>query len=99
MLETIITFALGGGLSALITLFTLGATRKKAAEEAEAAELANTEHILRMQAEHIVEPLKKEANALRKEIRQLRKAIDAIRDCPHADACPVRERMQGGAEV
>ena len=98
MIETILTFIAGGGVSEFITLFTIGATRKKADEEAEAAEIANAEHIIRMQAEHIVEPLKKEVNALRKEVRKLQRAIDAIRECPHADHCPVRERMQDSGE-
>ncbi len=91
MFSVILNFILGGGL---IALLTIRAQRKKAIEEAETIELSNADKIVRLQTEYLVEPLKKEINALRRDVRRLQKAIDAIRDCPHASDCPVRDSLQ-----
>lgn len=90
-LSVIINFMLGGGL---IAVLTLRSARKRAAEEAETIELSNADAIVKMQTTYIVEPLKKEINALRREVKRLQRAIEAIRDCPHAAHCPVHDSLQ-----
>ena len=83
---------LGGTL--IVTLVTLRAKRKKANEEAKAAELENNKSLMDSFNEYIVEPIKKEVNALRKDVRRLNRAIEKINDCPHAATCPVRTELQ-----
>lgn len=83
---------LGGTL--IVTLVTLRAKRKKANEEARAAELGNSKSLMDSFIEYIVEPIKKEVNALRKDVRKLNRAIEKINDCPHAATCPVRAELQ-----
>ena len=83
---------LGGTL--IVTLVTLRAKRKKANEEAKAAELENNKSLMDSFNEYIVEPIKKEVNALRKDVRRLNRAIEKINDCPHAATCPVRNELQ-----
>ena len=83
---------LGGTL--IVTLVTLRAKRKKANEEAKAAELENNKSLMDSFNEYIVEPIKKEVNALRKDVRRLNRAIEKINDCPHAATCPVRRELQ-----
>ena len=42
----------------------------------------------------IAEPLQREVGELRQEVTELRHAIELVSDCPHRDACPVREQLQ-----
>lgn len=89
---------IGGGL---VTLITLRPTRKKANSEAKdseakakGTELENDEKAAQIVMSYIVEPLKKEINALRKDVRNLQKAIDKVSDCPYSDTCPVKHELQ-----
>ena len=42
----------------------------------------------------IAEPLQREVGELRQEVKELKHAIELVSDCPHRDACPVREQLQ-----
>ncbi len=68
--------------------------RRKSKAETEAIEADSVKKLLETNEEFIVEPIKREINALRKEVRKLQKSIERIRDCPHADGCPVRHELQ-----
>lgn len=92
MIHLAVDALLGGTL--VVTLVTLRAKRKKAHEEAKAVELDNSKKLLDSFNEYIVEPIKKEVNALRKDVRRLNRAIEKINDCPHAATCPVRRELQ-----
>lgn len=55
-------------------------------------ELANVKEAMSILMEQVVEPLKKEINAIRKELARLRRAVEKANRCPFADhtnACPV----------
>ena len=78
----------------IVTLVTLGATKKKASEEARSIEIDNNKNLMDSFNDYIVEPLKKEVNGLRKDVRRLNRAIEKINDCPHAADCPVRHELQ-----
>lgn len=92
MIHLAVDAILGGTL--VVTLVTLRAKRKRATEEAKAVELDNNKKLLDSFNEYIVEPIKKEVNALRKDVRKLNRAIEKINDCPHAVDCPVRRELQ-----
>lgn len=92
MIHLAVDAILGGTL--IVTLVTLRAKRKRANEEAKAVELDNNKKLLDSFNEYIVEPIKKEVNALRKDVRRLNRAIEKINDCPHAATCPVRSELQ-----
>ena len=81
----------GGGLVAVVTL---RAAKRKADAEAQGASLANDEKASQIMMEYIVEPLKKEINALRQDVRKLQRAVDKVSVCPHAADCPVRNELQ-----
>lgn len=81
----------GGGLMLLINFRSV---RKKAKEDAKEKELENEKKAAEIVMDFIVEPLKKEINALRKDVRRLQKAIDEINHCPHLSNCPVRHSLQ-----
>lgn len=100
----ILNLILGGGLlTAVIGLFTLKATVRKANAEAEKAKaeaetvrIDNADHATRLLVENIVKPLKDELNATRKDLQatkremaRLRKSIDSANSCKHRDECPV----------
>lgn len=46
----------------------------------------------------IAEPLQREVEELRQEVKELKHAIELVSDCPHRDACPVRDSLQRTAE-
>ena len=92
MIHLAVDALLGGTL--IVTLVTLRAKRKRANEEAKSVELDNNKKLLDSFNEYIVEPIKKEVNALRKDVRRLNRAIEKINDCPHAATCPVRNELQ-----
>ena len=92
IIRLIVESLLGGTL--IVTLVTLRAKRKRANEEAKSVELDNNKKLLDSFNEYIVEPIKKEVNALRKDVRRLNRAIEKINDCPHAATCPVRNELQ-----
>ena len=46
----------------------------------------------------IAEPLQREVGELRQEVKELKHAIELVSDCPHRDACPVRDSLQRTAE-
>ena len=53
-------------------------------------ELENVKNGMSILMEQVVEPLKKEINAIRKELARLRRAVEKANRCPfadHADAC------------
>jgi hypothetical protein len=55
-------------------------------------ELENVKNGMSILMEQVVEPLKKEINAIRKELARLRRAVEKANRCPfadHADACAV----------
>ena len=92
-----ILFVSGG----LITVVTLKSAIKKSQSEAdmteaqaEGSKMTNDEKASQILMQYIVEPLKKEINALRRDIRALQRAIGKISECPHADDCPVRHELQ-----
>ncbi len=78
----------------ITTVATLRSTRKRAAAEAKQAEAAYMQAILENNKNYVVEPLKKEINALRKALERLTRAINRITDCPHSHDCPVRSELQ-----
>lgn len=92
IIRLIIEAVLGGTL--IVTLVTLRATRKKADEEAKAMEIDNNRKLMDNFENYIVEPLKKEVNALRKDVRRLNRAVEKIPACPHAAQCPVSRELQ-----
>lgn len=96
IITTVASFVLGGGL---MTMITIRATRKKANAEAKGSEIENEKYMSQTLMEYIVEPLKKELNALRKDVRKLQKAIDKISECPHSDNCPVRYQLRSDQEA
>lgn len=57
-------------------------------------ELENVKNGMAILMEQVVEPLKKEINAVRKELARLRRAVEKVNNCPHAAACPVRDELQ-----
>ena len=74
ILRLILEAVMSGTL--IVTLVTLRSTRKKASEEARAIEIDNSQKLLSNFQQFIVEPLKKEVNALRKDVRRLNRAVD-----------------------
>lgn len=65
-------------------------------------ELANVKEAMSILMEQIVEPLKKEINAIRKELARLRRAVEKANRCPfadHADACPVLYELRRAEDV
>lgn len=96
IIRLIIEALMGGTL--IVTLVTLRSTRKKAAEEARTIEIDNNQKLLSNFQSFIVEPLKKEVNALRKDVRRLNRAVDKIPACPHAAQCPVSRQLQNDTD-
>ena len=65
-------------------------------------ELANVKEAMSILMEQVVEPLKKEINAIRKELARLRRAVEKASRCPfadHADACPVLYELRRAEDV
>ena len=65
-------------------------------------ELANVKEAMSILMEQVVEPLKKEINAIRKELSLLRRAVEKANRCPfanHADACPVLHELRRVEDV
>ena len=92
IISIVLNAVLGGSL--IVTIATLRATRKKANAEADAQQISNASALMQEYQTNIVEPLKKEVNALRTNIRSLTKAINRINDCAHVADCPVRNELQ-----
>lgn len=92
IISFILNFILGG--TCIVTLTTLKATRSKAIADAKGAEIDNSEKLLKISNEYIVEPLTKKINGLERTIKKLEQALKKIADCPHADNCPVRNELQ-----
>ena len=61
-------------------------------------ELENVKKAMAILMEEVVEPLKKEINAIRREMARLRKAVEKVSVCPHSADCPVRRELQGSEE-
>lgn len=61
-------------------------------------ELENVKKAMSILMEEVVEPLKKEINAIRREMARLRKAVEKVSVCPHSADCPVRRELQGSEE-
>lgn len=64
-------------------------------------ELENVKTGMSILMEQVVEPLKKEINAVRKELARLRRALEKANRCPfakHADACPVLVELRRAEE-
>lgn len=96
ILRLILEAVMSGTL--IVTLVTLRSTRKKASEEARAIEIDNSQKLLSNFQQFIVEPLKKEVNALRKDVCRLNRAVEKIPACPHAAQCPVSRELQTDAD-
>ena len=97
LLHLAIDALLGGGL--LVTLFTLRSTRRKAKADANKMDIDNDRLLMDSFNSYIVEPLKKEVNALRRDVRRFSRAIERIASCAYADDCPVRrELLQANAD-
>lgn len=65
-------------------------------------ELANVKEAMSILMEQVVEPLKKEINAIRKELARLRRAVEKANRCPfadHTDACPVLGELRRAEDV
>ena len=65
-------------------------------------ELANVKEAMSILMEQVVEPLKKEINAIRKELARLRRAVEKANRCPFADhtnACPVLGEVRRAEDV
>ena len=65
-------------------------------------ELENVKNGMSILMEQVVEPLKKEINAIRKELARLRRAVEKANRCPfadHADACPVLYELRRAEDV
>ena len=61
-------------------------------------ELENVKNGMSILMEQVVEPLKKEINAIRKELARLRRAVEKVNNCPYVAACPVRIELQRAEE-
>jgi hypothetical protein len=61
-------------------------------------ELENVKNGMSILMEQVVEPLKKEINAIRKELARLRRAVEKVNNCHHVAACPVRIELQRAEE-
>ena len=96
IVRMIIDSLLGGTL--IVTLVTLRSTRRKAREDVRAAAIENDKALMNSFNEFIVEPLKREVNALRKDVRRFTRAVEKINDCPHAADCPVRNELQNSKD-
>lgn len=92
IVSIILNLLLGGGF--IVTIVTLKSQRRKANAEARNKELENEEKSAEILLTHIVEPLKKEINALRKEIRKLSNAVSKTKNCKFVDDCPVVGELQ-----
>lgn len=81
-----------------VTIVTLRSKIKQSSEEAKSAELDNDEKAAQIVMGYIVEPLKREINALRRDVRKLNRAIDKIAECPHSVDCPVKKQLKIDAD-
>lgn len=61
-------------------------------------ELENVKKAMAILMEEVVEPLKKEINAIRREMARLRKAVEKVNTCPHSAACPVLHELRKSEE-
>lgn len=57
-------------------------------------ELDNVKKAMAILMEEVVEPLKKEINAIRQELSRLRKAVEKISGCPYSAHCPVSYELR-----
>ncbi|MBR3565336.1 MAG: hypothetical protein IKN91_03275 [Paludibacteraceae bacterium] len=96
IIRLIFEFVLSGTL--IVTLVTLRSTRQKAQQDARKSTLDNDKALMNGFQEFIVEPLKKEVNALRKDVRRLNRAIDKANTCDYTAACPVRLELQNAKD-
>lgn len=83
-------------------LDSLRAQVEAAKTETRGDELENLKKAMSILMEQVVEPLKKEINAIRKELARLRRAIEKANRCPfvgHADTCPVLGELRRAEEV
>lgn len=90
----IIDALLGGGL--LVTLVTLGSTRKKAQADARQANAAATagevegaERLLKAYEQYIIAPIRVELLTIRNEVQNQNKALAQTAKCSHVGSCPV----------
>ena len=93
-METILLIVNGLLSGGFIAIITVKASRKKAIEEAEKIELSNADHIVKLQKEYFINPLRTEITELKKEVSGLRTAIEKIAYCPHKDFCPVTDALK-----
>ncbi|MCQ2339008.1 MAG: hypothetical protein MJ001_08855 [Paludibacteraceae bacterium] len=87
----ILNALLGSGL--FVTLLTIKSTKAKANANAKAVEIDNNRKLLDNFDSFIVQPLKTEVYELRQTIQNLQLAIKQIPSCPHADTCPVTDKL------
>lgn len=83
-------------------LESLRAEVEAAKTDTRSDELDNVKKAMSILMEQVVEPLKKEINAIRKELARLRRAVEKANRCPfadHADACPVLLELRRAEEI
>ncbi len=90
------------------TVRKANADAERAKADAESVRITNTDTATRVLVENIVKPLKEELNATREDLQatkremastkremgKLRRALEAARDCPHTDYCPVLFKLR-----
>jgi len=91
IISLVLNFVFGG--ACIVTLATLKATRAKANEAAKSARLDNSQKILELNREFIVEPLTEKMNGLEKTVKKLERAISKISSCNYSANCPVRHEL------
>lgn len=62
--------------------------------QTEELQIKNTDELLRISMERIVQPLEKQVIKLTNEISKFRKAFEKIPTCPGAPGCPVSLELQ-----
>ena len=99
---TAIVLALVGMVSGW---FTWWLDRRRHKQEVEGLKADNRQKDMNLSKDYvtefrtyIAEPLQREVGELRQEVAELRYAIERISDCPHHDACPVREQLRGQSQ-
>lgn len=101
VVELVLGLAAVGGLKNWIDTKKYRQEVEKLKAEVQAAkintrgdELENVKTAMDILMEQVVEPLKREINAIRREMVRLRKVVGKANDCPHYGNCPVRDELQ-----
>lgn len=105
VVELILGLAAVGGFKSMIDSKKYRQEVEKLRTEVESArtnnrsnELENVKKAMSILMEEVVEPLKKEINAIRREMVRFRRAVEKVNICPHSADCPVRRELQKSEE-